>query len=333
MNDLVRNFIVPACKIQVRRPLPRYVKIGSFVDWEVPKKKTAGSSAVDSSVVDVLGYLGSMGNGLQVPLMMYVLSDVINEYANPSGTISNASVDKYALRLLYVAIGVRLSAFVEGLCWARTAERQPSRMRLTYLKSVLKQDVGFFDTQVVDSSTTYQVVSTISSDSSTIQVTIGEKWLLSADTELSCLLVIILLLPHICFTLSWRLTLAALPFTLMYVLPGIGFGKLMMDVGTKMVDSYGVVGGIAEQAISSIRTVYSYVGERQTINRFSNALERSMTLGIKQGSARGLMIGSMGIVYVSWGFQAWFGFILVTEKGEKGGNIFIAGFNYLMGGT
>ncbi|KAK3007993.1 hypothetical protein RJ639_013769 [Escallonia herrerae] len=38
-----------AFAIQVRRPLPRYVKIGSFVDWEVPKKKRAGSSAVDSS--------------------------------------------------------------------------------------------------------------------------------------------------------------------------------------------------------------------------------------------------------------------------------------------
>ncbi|KAK2977418.1 hypothetical protein RJ640_004201 [Escallonia rubra] len=274
------------------------------------------------------GTLGSMGDGLQVPLMMYVLSDVINEYANPSGTISNASVDKYALRLLYVAIGVGLSAFVEGLCWARTAERQTSRMRLAYLKSVLKQDVGFFDTQEADSSTTYQVVSTISSDSSAIQVAIGEK----IPNCLACLSSFFFCLIF-AFTLSWRLTLAALPFTLMYVLPGLGFGKLMMDVGTKMVDSYGVAGGIAEQAISSIRTVYSYVGERQTINRFNNALERTMTLGIKQGSARGLMIGSMGIVYVSWGFQAWFGSILVTEKGEKGGNIFIAGFNCLMGGT
>ncbi|KAK3037126.1 hypothetical protein RJ639_031545 [Escallonia herrerae] len=58
------------------------------------------------------GTLGSMGDGLQVPLMMYVLSDVINKYANPNGTISNAS---YALRLLYVAIGVGLSAFVAML--------------------------------------------------------------------------------------------------------------------------------------------------------------------------------------------------------------------------
>ena len=66
-------------------------------------------------------------------------------------------------------------ALAEGLCWARTAERQTSRMRVKYLKSVLRQDVGFFDTQAVDSSSTYQVVSTISADSNSIQIAIGEK--------------------------------------------------------------------------------------------------------------------------------------------------------------
>lgn len=65
--------------------------------------------------------------------------------------------------------------FAEGLCWARTADRQTSQMRVEYLKSVLRQDVGFFDTQAADSSITFQVVSTISSDSSTIQIAIGEK--------------------------------------------------------------------------------------------------------------------------------------------------------------
>ncbi|KAK6132920.1 hypothetical protein DH2020_033304 [Rehmannia glutinosa] len=57
-----------------------------------------------------------------------------------------------------------------------------------------------------------------------------------------------------------------------------------------------------------------------------------MELGIKQGFARGLMMGSMGVIYISWGFQAWIGSILVSKKGEKGGDIFVAGFNVLMGG-
>ncbi|XLT76039.1 hypothetical protein HN873_032313 [Arachis hypogaea] len=84
-------------------------------------------------------------------------------------------VNKYALRLLLVAIGVGLSAFVEGMCWARTAERQASRMKMEYLKSVLRQEIGFFDSQTAGTSTTYQVVSLISSDANTIQVALCEK--------------------------------------------------------------------------------------------------------------------------------------------------------------
>lgn len=126
--------------------------------------------------------------------------------------------------------------------------------------------------------------------------------------------------------------MAAIPFSLMFIIPGLGFGKLMMDVAMKSIESYGVAGGIAEQAISSIRTVYSYVGENQTLERFSQALQKTLELGIKQGFARGLMMGSMGMIYVSWAFQAWIGSILVTSRGEKGGNIFVSGFLVLMGG-
>ncbi|XP_027172288.1 putative multidrug resistance protein [Coffea eugenioides] len=273
------------------------------------------------------GTLGSIGDGLQIPLMMFMLSDVINTYGNPSGALSFDTVNEFALRLLYVAIGVGLSAFVEGLCWARTAERQTSRMRLEYLKSVLRQDVGFFDTQAADSSTTFQVVTTISADSNTIQVTIGEKipdCLAYMGSFFFCLI--------FSFILSWKITLAALPLSLTFIVPGLGFGTLMMNVGMKMIESYGVAGGIAEQAISSIRTVYSYVAENQTLVKFSNALENTMQLGIKQGFARGLMLGSMGGIYISWAFQAWAGSLLVSKRGEKGGDVFVAGFNVLMGG-
>ncbi|GAA0138414.1 ATP-binding cassette [Lithospermum erythrorhizon] len=275
----------------------------------------------------LFGTLGSIGDGLQIPLMMFILSDVINDYGKLNGGVPMSSVNKFALRLLYVAIGVGLSAFVEGLCWARTAERQTSRMRIEYLKSALRQDVGFFDTQDTDSSTTYQVVTTITTDSSAIQITIGEKipdCLAYLSSFFFCLI--------FAFILSWRLTLAALPFTVMFILPGLGFGKHMMDIGAKMMESYGVAGGLAEQAISSIRTVYSYAAEIQTLEKFSQALQKTMELGIKMGLARGLMMGCMGVIYISWAFQGWIGSLLVSRRGEKGGDIFVAGFNVLMGG-
>ncbi|XP_054795326.1 putative multidrug resistance protein isoform X1 [Prosopis cineraria] len=275
----------------------------------------------------LFGTLASFGDGIQVPLMMFILSDVINAYGSPNIILTKNDVNKYASRLFYAAMGVGLSAFIEGMCWVRTAERQTSRIRMEYLKSVLRQEVGFFDAQAVGSSTTYQVVSLITVDANSIQDALSEKipnFLAGMSTFLFC---------HIfALVLSWRLTLAAIPLSVMFIVPALIFGKIMLDLAMKMIESYGVAGGIAEQAISSIRTVYSYVGENQTLNRFSNALEKTMELGIKQGFAKGLMLGSLGVIYISWGFQAWVGTYLITEKGEQGGHVFVAGFNVLMGG-
>ncbi|KAG5521975.1 hypothetical protein RHGRI_034258 [Rhododendron griersonianum] len=276
----------------------------------------------------LFGTLGSIGNGMMTPVMMVFVSGLINSYGSMKPDTSSASHtrDKYALKLLYLAIGGGLSAFVEGACFTRTAERQTSRMRMQYLRSILRRDVGFFDNQAA-SSTTFQAISGISSDAQSIQSVIAEKiphFMVNFSIFISCIIV--------SFLLSWRLALDALPLTLLFIVPGLGFGKLMMELGMKTKDAYGVAGEIAEQAISSIRTIYSFVGEHETLNRFSLALQKSTELGIKQGLTKGLLLGSMGMIYVNYAFQAWVGSVLVTTRGESAGEVFIAGLCVVLGG-
>ncbi|XP_015894509.3 putative multidrug resistance protein isoform X1 [Ziziphus jujuba] len=267
----------------------------------------------------LFGTLGSIGDGMMTPLTMLLLSDLINDYGTSISAPSNYTVDKYSLRLAILGIVVGLSAFIEGICWTRTAERQTSRMRMEYLKSVLKQEVGYFDKQDA-SSTTFQVISTITSDAHAIQDTIAEK----IPNTLAHLSSFFISIP-IAFVLSWRLAMAALPFSVMFVIPAVVFGNVLKDLGSKMNNAYGVAGGIAEQALSSIRTVYSYVGEHQTVDRFSSALSKSMELGIKQGFIKGLLFGSVGMMmYIAWACQSWVGSILVIEKGEKGSRVFLS---------
>lgn len=42
----------------------------------------------------LFGTLGSIGDGLQNPLMMYILSDVINSFGSSKGTLTNSDVNK-----------------------------------------------------------------------------------------------------------------------------------------------------------------------------------------------------------------------------------------------
>ncbi|XP_073110149.1 putative multidrug resistance protein [Elaeis guineensis] len=199
-------------------------------------------------------------------------------------------------------------------------------MRRRYLEAVLRQDVSFFDSNT-STTATYQVVSSISSDADTIHDVLSEKIpnILSNVTAFFSTIIV-------AFILSWRQTIVTLPFTLLFIVPGVVYGKLLMEVAKEMGEAYGIAGGIAEQAISSIRTVVSYVGESRTLERFKQALERTTALGIKQGFIKGVVAGSMGMVYAVWAFQAWFASVLVTKTGAQGGSVFVSAICVNLGG-
>lgn len=55
--------------------------------------------------------------------------------------------------------------------WIYTSERQVARMRLAYLKAVLSQEIGAFDTDLTNG----KIISGISNHMSIIQNAIGEK--------------------------------------------------------------------------------------------------------------------------------------------------------------
>lgn len=63
--------------------------------------------------------------------------------------------------------------------WMVTGERQATRIRGLYLKTILRQDVEFFDTQ----TTTGEVIGRMSGDTILIQDAMGEKvmWITKFD--------------------------------------------------------------------------------------------------------------------------------------------------------
>jgi ATP-binding cassette subfamily B (MDR/TAP) protein 1 len=53
-----------------------------------------------------------------------------------------------------------------------TGERQSSRIRARYLRAILRQNVGYFDSE---SSSTSEVVNSVSADTMVVQEAISEK--------------------------------------------------------------------------------------------------------------------------------------------------------------
>jgi ATP-binding cassette subfamily B (MDR/TAP) protein 1 len=63
-----------------------------------------------------------------------------------------------------------------------TGERQATRIRSLYLKSVLRQDIAFFDVEM----TTGQIVSRMSGDTVLVQDAIGEKVITFSQVQQNC---------------------------------------------------------------------------------------------------------------------------------------------------
>ena len=137
----------------------------------------------------------------------------------------------------------------------------------------------------------------------------------------------------VAFALLWRLAIIGFPFVVLLVIPGFMYGRTMMGLARKMREEYNKAGTIAEQAISSIRTVYSFAGESKTIAAFSNALEGSVKLGLKQGLAKGLGIGSNGLIFAVWSLMSYYGSRMVMYHGTKGGTVFAVGYSIALGGS
>lgn len=134
------------------------------------------------------------------------------------------------------------------------------------------------------------------------------------------------------FTMLWRMAIVAFPSVILLVIPGIIYGKVLMGLSCKIREEYNQAGTIAEQTISTIRTVYSFVGENKSMFAFSNALQGIVNLGLKQGLAKGLAIGSNGVVFAIWSFMCYYGSKLVMYHGAKGGTVFAVGASITVGG-
>jgi len=87
-------------------------------------------------------------------------------------------------------------------CWTVTGERQAARIRGLYLKTILRQDIAFFDKE----TNTGEVIGRMSGDTLLIQDAMGEK-----------VLVLLLYVATIALNILLQILLLQCPFTQLFL--------------------------------------------------------------------------------------------------------------------
>lgn len=164
-------------------------------------------------------------------------------------------------------------------CWIITGERQAARIRNLYLKTILRQEIGFFDKE----THTGEIIERMSGDTILIQDAMGEKvFMYHKSFNLLCLGVrsldfllttfnpffllmqvgkLIQLLATfiggivIAFFKGWLLTLVMLSSIPALVVAGAVMSTFIAKVASQGQTAYSLAATVSEQTIGAIKTV------------------------------------------------------------------------------
>jgi len=184
---------------------------------------------------------------------------------------------------------------------------------MRYIHAILSQDIAFFETRTPGS-----VATNISNNVNLVQGGLSEK--IGVIFQGLAMLVASFV---VAFSQYWKLTLVgAAPFPATII--GVGV-TVAMDarVEAKILDVYSKAGGIAEETLSSIRTVTAFGAVEKLRKRYDEYLETAKGFGMKKGPLLGIQYSTgFFMMYCVYSLTFWYGIrLLVRGQISDGGKV------------
>ncbi|KAA8579509.1 hypothetical protein FQN60_006602 [Etheostoma spectabile] len=209
----------------------------------------------------------------------------------------------------YVGIGaaVFLLGYFQISLWVTAAAKQIQLIRKLYFSRVMRMEIGWFDCTSVGELNTR-----MSDDINKINDAIADQVaiFLQRFTTFVC---------GFCigFVKGWKLTLVIVAASPMI---GVGAGLMALFVAklTGMeLQAYAKAGAVADEVLTSIRTVAAFGGETKEVQRYDRNLISAQRWGIRKGLIIGFFTGYMWlIIFLCYGLAFWYGSSLVVTTGE-----------------
>ncbi|KAF7126723.1 hypothetical protein RHSIM_Rhsim11G0017900 [Rhododendron simsii] len=292
----------------------------------------------------LLMFVGSVGaciHGASVPVFFIFFGKLINiigmAYLFPRE--ASHRVAKYSLDFVYLSVVILFSSWAEVACWMHSGERQAAKMRMTYLRSMLNQDISLFDTE----ASTGEVIAAITSNIIIVQDAISEKvgnFMHYISRFIAGF--------AIGFIRVWQISLVTLSIVPLIAIAGGVYAFVATGLIASVRKSYVKAGEIAEEVLSlslslsliaiatvigNVRTVQAFAGEEKVVRSYRTALVNTYTYGRKAGLAKGLGLGTMHcILFLSWSLLVWYTSVTVHKGIANGGDSFTTMLNVVIAG-
>ncbi|PWN49562.1 putative ABC multidrug transporter [Violaceomyces palustris] len=291
-------------------------------------------------ILNLIGLVAACGAGVAQPLMTIFIGRISTYFLRYSNAVESGNHQAFqqarveldhnirqdALVLVYLAIAMffAVSTFADEnmALWSYTAEKICTRIREAYLRSILRQEIAFFDDFGPG-----EIASRIRTDIHLIQGGISEK----VPTSVMYLATFVSAFA-VAFSRSWRLSLVLLPIT-----PCIFLTGAVMSVVTrkaKEVELEGTAKGAsrAEEVFSSIRTAKAFGKESVMLKQYDDCNEQTTIQGAKIGTLQGIGVGCLlFIIYSGYALAFFYGSKLIARGNIAAGDIISVIFSNFIG--
>nr|XP_025949621.1 bile salt export pump isoform X1 [Dromaius novaehollandiae] len=209
----------------------------------------------------------------------------------------------------YAGIGcaVLVLGYLQICLWVMAAARQIQKIRKAYFRKVMRMDIGWFDCTSVGELNTR-----ISDDINKINEAIADQVavFIQRFTTFVCGFLL-------GFVSGWKLTLVIIAVSPLIGIGAAIYGLAVAKLTGRELKAYAKAGAVADEVLSSIRTVAAFGGEKKEVERYDKNLVFAQHWGIRKGIILGLFTGYMWLViFLCYALAFWYGSKLVLEEDE-----------------
>ncbi|KAL1113935.1 hypothetical protein V6Z11_D02G223200 [Gossypium hirsutum] len=261
-----------------------------------------------------LGTLGSIVHGMAQPVGYLLLGKALNAFGDNINDIDGMvkALEKVIPFVWYMAFAPFPAGVLEIGCWMYASERQMARLRLAFLRAMLSQEIGAFDTDI----TSGKIISGM-------REKLGH-FLSSFATFFSGILI-----AAIC---CWEVSLLTFVVAPTILVIGATYTRKMIAISATKMLYISEATSMVEQTISQVKTVFAFVGENSAIKSFSECLDKQFSLSKGEALIKGVGTGMFQTVtFCAWALIIWIGAVAVTSRKAKGGDVIAAVMSILFG--
>ncbi|XP_053323209.1 ATP-binding cassette sub-family B member 5-like isoform X2 [Spea bombifrons] len=278
----------------------------------------------------VIGFLGAIGHGILNPMMFIIFGGMVDSFLCFNSSLQNSTtcaqfkplseqMTLFSLYYVAVGVGVLICGYIQVSFWVLAAARQTRKMRQMFFHSVLAQEMSWFD--VAKSG---ELNTRLTEDINKINDGIGDKvghLFQNVSTFITGLAMGLIK--------GWQLALVIMATSPLVAISTAISSKFLVSLTSKELSAYAKAGAVAEEVLSSIRTVVAFGGQEKGIKRYTKNLGEAKKIGIKKQIASQLALGVMYfIIYASYGLGFWYGTSLVLGgNGYTIGDVFLVFFS------